>query len=299
MSAQIKFFQALPHPFGHEVALRWGFTEPLESNQKLYIFKRSEEEVKDTEIKSYFSKKKAKEKIDMQLEFSGLMVFYSITNEDDSIWDVDLRSDYTYYYKAVIVDDKFKVGKIVALEAKPIDFDAELTAPPTKDYVIEGMKKINIAVAKQLKADIIVYRDFEQKADDTAFIVVRRASGDIAYKTWEDSFGEYGAEVQQGTVDSDVIQVSWFVQNDSRARDKLTDLYRATRPKLLRYLRKKDEAILDASITIIGDGERREADDRHLLYGSMLINILLQSKIKYNQSNLFKAIDYELGFNTK
>lgn len=290
---ELENFELSLHPLGNEIDIKWEFSETLTSTYKIYLFKRSKTEITDEEVIAYATNP-VKENV-----AAGLFVFTSIEYYQKVIKDFEIEDGNEYYYKAIIVNkgDVNDRSHIVAGKIRAELITLEINVVDCKFLVIEGVKKILKSVARQTKANIMVYNDFPLEQNDPAFVSVSRVSGEIAYKFWANISAEYGEQIIRGDIDTDVIQVMWEVKNSPTLRDKLTNVFRGTKPKLLRYLMHKDLGLIDAKITITGDGYDGRIEGQNLVYGSMLVNCLIENQlITKGEPELITDINYEFGF---
>jgi len=281
------------HPLGCEVDISWDFEEKLASNYQMFLFKRSKVDITDEEITNYIQNQ-TKENV-----APGLFVFYDIPNDISEIKDLTVDGGQLYYYRAIVVDrnDNGRYSEIVSANIEVSYFDAKINVVPTKEIVFNIVKKVLKGIAKQTKANIMVYNEFPIKNDEAAYCVVTRSSGENAYRSLSDIKSASGSTLITADVDNDVIQIVWMTNNNPSLRDKLTDIFRGSKRVIKRALR-MNQGVLDVNMTVIGDSAD-EIDGRHMVYGSMLLNVMVENEmVSGNETELMKAIIYQFQFQT-
>lgn len=294
MTPTISNYTLFAHPLGHEIDIRWDIEDEITSNEKIYLFKRSTNDVTDEEVKSYIANP-------VRTSVApGLFVFTNIEHYQREVKDFMVEDGNVYFYKIVIVNknDKNDTSEISAANVILQGVNLDINVVDAKAHIVEGVKKILKGVAKQTNGNIMVYNEFPREVTEGAFVVVTRVSGEIAYQFWSGMSSDYGEGIIRGDMDTDVIQVMWEVQNSPSLRDKLTNIFRGTKKKLVRYCMHIDPGFVDVKVTITGDGYDGRIEGKHIVYGSMLINCLIDNQlITEGENELIKNINYEMGFN--
>ena len=287
-------FELTPHPLGCEVKVSWEFQEVLAPRYKLLIFKRSKTDITDEEISRYVA-----EQTKESLGQSKIFVFLNISNDQTSINDTVVEEGQTYFYRAIVVDreDRGTFSDVVNASVKVPTFEIKMSVVPTKDIVIDAIKKIMRGVAKQTNANIMVYQHFPLKVTDPAYVVVTRSSGESAYRSLSDLVSSNAGHVVTGDIDSDTIQVAWMTNANPSLRDKFSDIFRGSKRVLKRHLRMQP-GVIDVNYTMLGDGAE-DVDGQQLHYGSMLINVMIQNLLETDgEEEMLKDIMYEFTFET-
>lgn len=279
MTTKIEKFRLSSHPLGNEIDIWWEYSDDngnitIPSNYQFYLFKRCEQEVTDEEIYNYI--------LNPSFEnlAKGLFVFINVGNLEREVQDFRIETGKTYYYKAILVNrnNHSDYSPIVSASIKSIGFTADINVVDSKNYVIEGLRRIMETIGKFTNARIMVYNDFPMESDYNAAIVVTRANGEVAYKYWADLITDVGSNTITGEIDVDVIQVVWECLNNPGLRDKMTNILRGTKRLLKRYLRSQ-KGVLDVDIVHTGDGSMERVEGSHIAYGSMLIRLKIENNL--------------------
>jgi hypothetical protein len=91
-------FELYAHPLGNEIDINWQFEQKLDPLYQLYIFKRSKSDITNEEITNYIANP-VPESIT-----KGLFVYYTLSNNQLSVRDVDVEGKQKYYYRAVVIE---------------------------------------------------------------------------------------------------------------------------------------------------------------------------------------------------
>lgn len=286
-------------PNGYEVEFEWELQRDLNSDEKLFVFKRSGSAPTKEEIQKYIEKPSG------DTITKGLFVFHTLNVEMRGFKDVIVEAGKTYFYTALIVkypkglDNKIQISEDTTKSIVVTEFQGKANVVDTKKHVSDAIKQqITSKILREAKLKLDVYNDFPIENVPTAFFVVTRGTNENAYTFWSNISSAHAGEIVQGNVDTDVIVVTWETQANPTLRDDLTDIVRAAQLSLVNYLRNANPQILDVKTIMQGDGQDQRIQGTHLVYGQMLVHCLIMNTITTTTENAAKKINTEFEFSS-
>jgi len=289
----IEEFRAIAHPIGNEVDIRWEYPDDMSSAYKPFVFKKRGEAVSESAIRTYLDNPSSSSLP------KGVYVFYNLSSSVKEITDFDIYEKTTYYYSIVLqdVNDKGNISEVITVSVETPEFKVELNVVDTKSLVMKGIEKLMQALKKNTSVQLEVFNDFPQVDAPSHYIAVTRASGELAYRFWANGNYEVGNKIVKGELEADLIQVTWMHLNSASTRDKTTLFFKGTKRAIYRYCRYNGgEGIKDVAITIMGDGRDETYKDGNYVYGSMLLNFLVENQMLSDETELMNSVRAEFNF---
>lgn len=287
---QIVNFRARAFPLGGEIDLNWGYDGEFPEGAIVLIFK-SKEEFKNILIEEYLSEKQDTS----SLKDKGIQIFPENNPHMSQAFDYDVIPKQQYFYKIVIVkytetgkdkDDKpiFSYERSEIREVQQIGkvFDAGIEVVPAKALVFEVMEKLTDVISNRSDgAKIDVYEHFPTVDPEGVFFTVTRASVDTAARFWGNILADKIDSYRKGLIEMETINVTWWVINQPKIRDKITDVIRGLRFLIQRYCRfKYASGVIDVQIGMLADESYPEEGYRYHTAG-MLVTFFIESSVEY------------------
>ena len=300
---QILNFSAYAYPFGGEIDLSWDYKGEYPIGGIVLIFK-APTEIEDQTILDYLN---GNDKI---LEENKIQVFpeadmYRYMREAS---DYDVKPDKEYHYSLLVAlfpekkeDEEAPdpiLSNIVKTKATGKELDVEISVVPAKQAVFELVEAITDNVSKRAdRAKLDVYDEFPKVDAEKAFFTVTRATAETAARFWGNILADKIDAYRKGILDMEVINVTWYVINNGKVRDKITDIMRALRPLMNKHLKKRfQEGVVDVSINLMADEAFKEEGYRFYSSG-MLITFILESAVEFEkQPQIAKDVFFDLNF---
>lgn len=246
-------FSIVASKFGGELIISWKLPSILPASYKVFVFKRSGQDVTQQEIDNYFAN------IDdlSNFNYNGLMVYDSLDKDVTIFGDYVVKNGITYYYKAVVRDQTTEeLSAVVSGNATP--------EPELKLKVKDGKKIVKTAIEKmldniyssdgrkvQLGKDISISTHFSMDVIDNNYIMIERVNGATAYQFYGNELQRFQGGIIKGDIDTDVIRATFITQETPDRRDTVANIFRANKQTLIKFC--KALGATDCKITIEGD----------------------------------------------
>jgi len=242
----LKTLEIKANNFGGELEINWKLPDIKPTSFRVYLFKKNQE-ITQLEIDNYFNNIE-----DLSaFNYGGLFVFDKLKAEVVQVSDITVKNDFTYFYKAVVRDEESgerSIAKGVSATPKPF---IRVNVKDGKDIVAKAIEKMFDAVYDEknnkvkLAKDIAIVKQFTIQPITENIVMIERVNGATAQQFWGNSINPQ----VQGDIDSDIIRATFLTNNPDR-RDRVTGIFRAFKPLLLRYCMTH---CIQAQITVEGD----------------------------------------------
>lgn len=238
--------------FGHELDIIWN-NRLLQPDEKIYIFKRSNTDVTNAEIDSYF------DNIDdlSAYNYNGLFVFDDLSPVNNAIGDYEVQNGITYYYKAVVRNeqsgDYALAGSVNGVPQKLL----KVNVRDGKNIVAKAIEKMFENVIDRngnpvnLRRDIKIVKNFTIEPISENYIMVERINGSNYLQFLGQQYTQTATQTGFGDTDTDVIRATFITTETSDRRDKVADIFRSNKFYLIQLIKKLGAR--NVQITIEGD----------------------------------------------
>jgi hypothetical protein len=272
-------FYSYPPAFGSEISLHWNLPAALPADYSIYLFKKKAGVITDDEINSFFATNVLNNAEVIQLK-PGTIGFY----------DSEVVNDCKYYYKAIIRDPE--TGEI-----SPSVF-AENTAHPQltvnikdgKNIVTKAIKLLLTSVYNaegeniKLDKDVKVIKNFSLDSLTENIIFVERVNGSNYAQFLGNVYAQYQSEVTLGSIDVDVVRMTFLTEGSPDRRDTMLNIFRAYKFFLTRAIKKM--GALTCEITIEGDYYNPAVHGSAATGFQVIFSMLMSNKLTYNLEEL-------------
>ncbi len=263
-----------PSNFGGEIIISWEYPEVLPTNYKVFLFKRSNQDVTQAEIDGYFT--------DSNFVYNGLFVKDDIKSYYIKLADLTVLNDTVYYYKLVIRDEDTKeYSSAVSGHATP--------QPKFKVNIKDGKKIVATALEKMLDniysaqgkkvslaKDVKIVKHFAIEPISDNYFMVERINGSTQFQFVGNILQMYQSSLVSGDMDLDVIRVTFMTAEPER-RDTVANILRGMKPFLIKVCRKLGAK--DCRITIEGDYYNPQVHGFNFTGFNIVLSLLIENKM--------------------
>jgi hypothetical protein len=277
-------------PIGSELDIFWELPATLPTNYKIYLFKKSGSAVPQPIIDGYFAN------IDdlTNFDYQGVFVFDKIKNETKVIADYVVVNGTHYYYSAVVRDETTPEESVaVSADATP---DALIVSDilDGKDLVARAINKMfesikdKNGVRQNLKKEIEVVKNFSTGPVDKDTIMVERVNGAEHQRFLGNLLHTYKNMIVLGSVDVDVIRVTFLTAGTPDRRDMISNLFRAKKFMLITQIKKYGAK--DCSAVIEGDYYNPMFHGENVIGFTVVFSLLTMVQMKYEEEEITSHI---------
>jgi hypothetical protein len=290
MITPLASLEVTAHQLGSELDIFWTLPTTLPTNYKVYIFQRSQTDVTQEEIDSYFA-----HIADLSaFVYNGLFVFDKIKNGQEGMGVYEVINGLVYYYKAVIRDETTgEYSATISANATP-NADVLVEIYDGKEIVAKTLKKmldgLKNATGKkiQVSRDIEVVKQFTMGEPRNDQFMVERVNGANYQNYWGNILSAHGQSIILGDMDTDVIRVTYITISGPDRRDLMTSICRGRKP-FLKIMAKKLGAT-DCQVTIEGDYYNPAFHGANVVGVTMIFTLLIENKTKIDYTEINQHI---------
>lgn len=274
-------------PFGHQLDVSWK-NELLQVDEKVFIFKRSLNDVTDVEIESFFDNIN-----DLSnFNYNGMFVFDRLARQTSAIGDYEVANDITYYYKAVVrnevTGDYVVAGSVNSVPRNQL----KVRVLDGKELVVKAIEKMLENIVNRdgqtinMRRDITIVKNFSIEPIADNYIMVERVNGSNYQQFLGQQFLAGLGQTSYGDTDTDVIRATFITTEASDRRDKIANIFRGNKFFLIKILQKLGAR--EPKITIEGDYYNPQihgvnAQGFMVVFAFLIDNIAMHSKDRVTQ----------------
>jgi hypothetical protein len=277
-------------PIGSELDIFWELPTTLPTNYKIYVFKKSGGAVPQPIIDDYFAN------IDdlTGFDYEGVFVFDRLKNEQKVIGDYVVVNGTQYFYSAVVRDETTpEESAAVSANATP---DCLMISDiiDGKDLVAKAINKMFESIKDKsgsrvnLKKEIDIVKNFSMAPINKDTIMIERVNGAELQRFWGNISHVYKNMVVMGTVDSDVIRVTFLTPGTPDRRDTISNLFRAKKIMLVTFIKK--QGAKDCSAVIEGDYYNPMFQGENVIGFTVVFSMIVPNQSKYEETEITSHI---------
>lgn len=239
-------------PFGHQLDISWQ-SGLLQADEKVFVFKRSQNNVSEAEIESYFDNIN-----DLSnFNYNGLFVFDRLARQTSAIGDYEVANDITYYYKAAVRNEttgEYAVaGSVNGIPRNQL----KVRVLDGKELVVKAIEKMLENIVNRegqtvnMRRDIKIVKNFSIEPIAENYIMVERVNGSNYQQFLGQLYMAGLGHTTFGDTDTDVIRATFITTETSDRRDKIANIFRSNKFFLIKMLQKLGAR--EPKISIEGD----------------------------------------------
>lgn len=289
----LESLKIIASPIGSELDIYWELPAVLPDNYKLYVFKKNGSAPPQTAIEGYFDNINDLPAANQILKDAGVFVFDRILNENQVIADYVVINGTDYYYSAVIRDETTpEISDIITEHAIPdcllvTDIiDGKDVVAKAIDKMLESIKFKNGERAN-LKKDIDVVKQFTLVPNKDT-IMIERSNAAENQRFFGNQYATYKNMIMLGSVDSDIIRVTFLTPGNAERRDTIANIFRNKKFMLNTWI--KEQGVKDCGIVVEGDYYNPMFHGENVIGFTVIFSLLAETITKYEETPITQHI---------